>query len=83
MPVRDDAWCRTDIDQFVLARLKAASIVPNSTAAQAGLRVGDRIYEVDGQPADSDHLKQLMRKPDAETIQLLLERKGALMEAAI
>ncbi len=48
-----------------------------SPAIQAGLRAGDQILEVDGQPVeDSDQLVELTRSNVGQEVELLVERDG-------
>ena len=58
-------------------------IVPGSLAAQAGLRLNDRIYEVSGQSlASSDDLKRLL-SASTGPIELLVERQGRLQTISL
>jgi serine protease Do len=61
-----------------------AAVTPNSPAAQAGLKAGDRITALDGQPVA--RLAQLMHllgpKYAGETISLQYERGGKKIEVA-
>jgi serine protease Do len=58
-------------------------VAPGSLAAQAGLRLNDRIYEVSGQRLDSsDDLKRLL-SASAEPVELLVERQGRLQTISL
>jgi S1-C subfamily serine protease len=52
--------------------------VPGSSAARAGLRLNDRIYEVSGKPfASSDEFRGLVSET-SRPLELLIEREGRL-----
>jgi hypothetical protein len=58
-------------------------VVPGSRAQRAGVRPGDRIYEVSGrQYKDGDELRDLLKTLDSP-IDLLLERRGRLSRVTI
>ncbi|MDO9707946.1 RIP metalloprotease RseP [Paracraurococcus lichenis] len=58
-----------------------ARVAPDSAAAQAGLRRGDRILSIDGQPITSFEEVQRRVQPRAnERVDLLVERDGASIE---
>lgn len=68
-------------------QLDAENLAPctgSGPAAAAGLQVGDRIIEADGQPMEafSDLRDYVMTKPD-ETITLTVERAGQTMDLPI
>lgn len=64
--------------------LIVVQVVPHSPAADAGLAVGDRIYQAEGEPAESERVMQLMQETArGQSVRLLLERRGRLMEAAL
>src|SRR6266852_810436 len=55
----------------------AREVVPNSPAAEAGLRVGDRIVAVNGEPVKSaEQVSQFIREHKGQAITLRLERNG-------
>jgi hypothetical protein len=53
-PVRDAAWCRSDIDRFVLARLEGAGLAPAPEADRAVLvrRASEILTGLPADPAD-------------------------------
>jgi putative serine protease PepD len=62
------------------AGLFVQAVTPGGAAAKAGLRPGDVIVEVDGQPAhsvDALVVKTVTMKP-GDTLRLAYERQGAL-----
>ncbi|HUY91036.1 MAG TPA: M20/M25/M40 family metallo-hydrolase [Pirellulales bacterium] len=80
-PVRLGFSWRTDPAEPHAAVL--CRVVPDSVAAQAGLRQNDRVYEVSGRTFDSsDEFKRLLASSD-EPIELLVERQGRLQTVAL
>ena len=62
-PVNAAAWCRTDIDRFVLARLEAAGLAPAPEAPRA--RLVRRATELlTGLPADPADVERVAADPD-------------------
>ena len=58
-------------------------VVPGSLAAQAGLRLADRVYEISGRTFNSsEEFKQLLSSTPAP-IELLIERQGRLQTIAL
>jgi len=56
-------------------------IVPNSPAAEAGLRIGDRIVAVNGEPIKSaEQVTQIIRDHKGQPITLRTERGGSTLE---
>jgi C-terminal processing protease CtpA/Prc len=53
-------------------------VVPGSPAAQAGLRVEDRIYQVGGRDFADEAAFALLAKSLSKPVQLLVERNGRL-----
>ena len=59
----------------------AREVVPNSPASEAGLRVGDRIVAVNGEPVKSaEQVSQYIRDHKGQPITLRLERNGQSLE---
>jgi regulator of sigma E protease len=53
-------------------------VMPEGTAAQAGLREGDRVLSADGRPmADWNEWVEYVRARPGETVRLVVEREGA------
>lgn len=80
-PVRLGIAWRTDAAEpqsVILTR-----VVPGTAAAQAGLMVNDRIYEVGGQGfADVNQFRALLDQTE-ETIELTYERRGQVRSASV
>lgn len=56
-------------------------VEPNTPAAEAGLKVGDRIVTVNGEPVRSaEQVTQYIREHKGQTITLKVERKGTFVE---
>ncbi|MGI9108562.1 MAG: RIP metalloprotease RseP [Opitutales bacterium] len=52
---------------------------PNSPAAKAGLKAGDRVLSIDGQPLNNTvEFRELLRKGGAKPRTLLVEREGGV-----
>jgi len=76
-----------EIDQTVFARIGIAlgepqpivrQFSPDSAAARAGLRPGDRFVSIDGQPmARSRDVSQVVRAAAGRSLEVLIERDGA------
>lgn len=62
-----------------------ASVIPDSPAAKAGIRTGDLIVAVDGQPIDDQNAfnYRFATKPIGGTAHLAVERGGKQVEAAV
>jgi membrane-associated protease RseP (regulator of RpoE activity) len=57
-------------------RLQAASLVPGLPAEQAGLRVGDRLLEIDGKPVYDDKHARLAFMSAEKSVMMRLARPG-------
>src|SRR5215813_3417462 len=56
----------------------AREVVPNSPASESGLRVGDRLVAVNGEPVKSaEQISQFIREHQGQAITLRVERGGA------
>jgi Do/DeqQ family serine protease len=62
-----------------------ASVIPDSPAAKAGIRTGDLIVAVDGQPIDDQNAfnYRFATKPIGGTAHLAVERGGKQVEASV
>ncbi len=60
-------------------------VVPNSPAAKAGLRRGDPIVEVEGQPVTTaDRLQDLVAKSRiGQPLQLKVQRNGKIEQVSV
>ena len=61
------AWLGFEVDE---ERLEVTRVYPGSPAESAGLRIGDRVVEVDGKPLEDPedyHYSLLSLQPDTET----------------
>jgi hypothetical protein len=68
-------WAVDDAEPGVVILTR---VIPGSPAARAGLKPGDRIYQIDGRDfADEREFFQLIKSPP-ETLELLIERDEAL-----
>jgi len=69
--VRDELWCRNDIDRFVLARLEAAGLAPAPEADRRTL-LRRLSFDLTGLPPTADELASFEadRSPDAWTKQV-------------
>jgi len=62
-PVTNAAWCRNDIDRFVLARLESAGLEPAAEASRETL-VRRAAEILTGLPADPADVERVARDPD-------------------
>lgn len=59
-------------------------VVPGSPADAAGLRTGDRIVAIDGQPTDDfDAVREAVEARGGQTVTVTVERGGAVLELAV
>jgi len=71
--VRDAAWCRDDIDRFVLARLELAGLTPASEAAPSVLaRRASAVLT--GLPPDPDAVASLVADTDPQAFESFVDR---------
>jgi regulator of sigma E protease len=60
-----------------VATLNVSEVNPGSPADLAGLRAGDRIVGVNGQPADDfNHVFETVQRSEGEPVTLVVDRKG-------
>jgi cytochrome c553 len=72
-PVKDPAWCRGDVDRFVLARLEAAGLAPAAEASRAVLvRRASEILT--GLPADPADVASVAADPDPAAFERYVDR---------
>lgn len=67
-------------------RLFVLAPMPNTPAYEAGLRAGDQILTIDGEPTEGKSRRDavnLLRGPVGKTVKLEVERKGEKMEKSL
>jgi hypothetical protein len=72
-PVSNAAWCRTDIDRFVLARLEAAKLAPAGEAAPHQL-VRRASEALTGLPPDPADVAAVLADPDPAAFERYVDR---------
>ena len=60
--VQDGAWCRNEIDRFVLARLEANGLAPVAEADRVSL-IRRATYDLTGLPPTPEEVRVLRRRP--------------------
>jgi hypothetical protein len=73
------------IDAKDKAGLLLTAVTPDSTAAKAGLKAGDRIVELAGKPATGgvDAMHHLLGLTNGDMVELTFEREGMLQKARV
>ena len=71
--VRDAAWCRTDIDRFVLTRLEAASLAPNPPSDRRTL-IRRVYFDLVGLPPNPAEVEQFVADRDPQAYERLIDR---------
>jgi len=68
-------------DGVVLVR----QVAPGSAAAAAGIRPGDRVLQVNGEPMEraGQVIRRVAAQPAAEPLRLTLEREGRIVELSV
>jgi cytochrome c553 len=71
--VQNSDWCRTPIDQFVMAGLRASQLAPSPQADRRTLirRVS---YDLTGLPPSAAEVEQFVRDPDPQAYTKLVDR---------
>lgn len=60
------------------------NIMPDSPAAEAGLKPGDLVLEIDGHPVKSwDEMAELIRQSEGKPLKLLVKRKDKTLELTV
>ncbi len=77
--VRDDAWPRTDVDRFLLARIEAAGLAPAADADPATLlrRV---TFDLSGLPPEAGEVERFVREPSRDAYEKIVDRLLAAPE---
>jgi hypothetical protein len=71
--VKDTAWCRNDIDRFVLAKLEAAGLEPLPEAGRQTL-IRRVTYDLTGLPPTPDEVRAFVNDDSPDAYQNLLDR---------
>ncbi|HWB10096.1 MAG TPA: M20/M25/M40 family metallo-hydrolase [Pirellulales bacterium] len=59
-------------------------VVPGSPAAQAGIQVNDRLYQVSGQPFTGEaEFRRLVSEVEGDTLDLVAERQGRIRTVSV
>lgn len=71
--VQNDAWCRNDVDRFILARLEADNLAPNDEATDATLC--RRVFlDLTGLPPTIEELDEFLADDAPNAYERLIER---------
>jgi cytochrome c553 len=71
--VKGEAWCRTPIDRFLLAKMDAAGVAPNPPADRA--RLIRRVYfDLIGLPPSPEEIDAFVNDPDPDAYGQLIDR---------
>jgi hypothetical protein len=71
--VKDNFWCRTPVDQFILAALEARGISPNGPADRRGL-IRRLYFDVLGLPPAPEEVEAFIADPRPAAYEALVER---------
>ena len=71
--VRDEAWCRTPIDRFVLAKLEEQGLAPNGPAQRRRL-IRRASLDLVGLPPTPEEVAQFVDDPAPNAWELLIDR---------
>src|SRR6185503_6770507 len=64
-----------------LASVKVAQVVKDSPAARAGMKAGDKIIAVDGEPVTAwNQFKDVLRRSEGRALTFRVERQGSVLE---
>jgi len=69
--VSDEAWVKTDVDRFVLAKLEAAGIKPAPAASREAL-IRRAYYDLIGLPPTLEQVQQFVSDPDPAAYENLI-----------
>ena len=71
------------VDEAEPGTVVLSGVVEGSPAARAGLKAGDRVYQVDGRSfADEEEFAQRVNAPP-DALKLLIERQGQMLEVVV
>jgi regulator of sigma E protease len=64
-----------------LASVKVAQVVKDSPAARAGMKAGDKIVAVDGEPVTAwNQFKDVLRRSEGRALTFRVDRQGSMLE---
>jgi len=64
-----------------LASVKVAQVVKDSPAARAGMKAGDKIIAVDGEPVTAwNQFKDVLRRSEGRALTFRVDRQGSVLE---
>ena len=64
-----------------LDSVRVAQVAPDSPASRAGLRVGDKIVAVDGEPITAwNHFKDVLRRSNGRQLTFRIDRQASLVD---
>ncbi|HEV3138330.1 MAG TPA: PSD1 and planctomycete cytochrome C domain-containing protein, partial [Pirellulales bacterium] len=72
-PVKNEAWCRTLLDKFILARLEAKNLIPNSAADRRKL-IRRAYFDLIGLPPAVDEVEAFVADPASDAYDRLVDR---------
>jgi hypothetical protein len=71
--VKDEGWCRTPIDRFVLAKLEAAGLPPNPPASKPQL-IRRAYFDLTGLPPTPEEVEAFVNDPAPDAYERVLDR---------
>ncbi|MEC8560580.1 MAG: DUF1549 domain-containing protein, partial [Planctomycetota bacterium] len=71
--VRDEAWCRNEIDRFVLARIESAGLRPAAEANRLTL-LRRASFDLTGLPPTEEEQRRFLEDPEPDAYERLVER---------
>jgi mono/diheme cytochrome c family protein len=72
-PVKDESWCKTPIDRFILAKLEAAGIQPNPAVNKRQL-IRRAYFDLIGLPPAPQEVEAFLNDKSAEAYEKVLDR---------
>jgi hypothetical protein len=71
--VKDESWCRTPIDRFILGKLEAAGITPNPPVGKE--RLIRRVYfDLIGLPPNPEEVRAFVNDPSPDAYERMVDR---------
>src|SRR5262249_39391157 len=71
--VKDPAWCRTDVDRFILARLEEKGLSPNPVADRRRL-IRRAAFDLTGLPPTPEEVERFVHDPAPDAYARLIDR---------